>query len=259
MPEASGRVWLVGAGPGDPGLITVRGLELLRTADVVVHDRLIAPALLSEAKPGALLIYVGKEPKSAVVSQREISAVLIEYARAGRIVVRLKGGDPYVFGRGGEEAIAVAEAGMPVEVVPGVTSAVAVPAAAGIPISHRDHASTVAIVAAHRADDGDLPWKSLAGIDTVVILMGAERISQVCRKLIRAGKPPTTPAAAIRWGTMAHQQTLVCTLHELPSRFADAGLGPPSVIVIGEVVRLAERILGPEPTLATASAGRGGS
>jgi uroporphyrin-III C-methyltransferase len=249
------RTGMVGAGPGDPGLITVRGLEALRRADVVVHDRLAAAALLAEARPDALLVDVGKQPDAPSAAQEQITAALLEHARDGREVVRLKGGDPFVFGRGGEEAVALAEAGIPFEVVPGVTSATAVPAAAGIPVSHRDHASTIAVVAAHRAGERDLPWASLAGIDTVVFLMGAGRVGEVCRRLLAAGRDPATPAAAIQWGTTVRQREVTASLAALPDAFAGAGLGSPSVIVIGDVVRLGAVIGGRVAALAGASGG----
>lgn len=243
------RVWIVGAGPGDPGLITARGLEVLRRADVVIHDRLVAPELLEEARPGALVVDAGKEPGGRCTAQEEIVRLMVEHARAGREVVRLKGGDPFVFGRGGEEAEAMARAGVDAEVVPGVTSAVAVPAAAGIPLTHREHASSLAVVTAHRAGGGEPPWESLAGIDTVVLLMGARRVEEICRRLVEAGKAASTPAAAVRWGTTDRQRSVVATLANLPEAFAAAGLGPPAVIVVGEVVRVAERV-GPLAALA---------
>lgn len=237
-----GRVWLVGAGPGDPELITVRGLRALREADVVVYDRLVAPELLGEAGPGTLLLYAGKEPGGRRTSQERIMRLLIEHARAGRRVVRLKGGDPYVFGRGGEEAERVARAGIPVTVVPGVTSAVAVPAAAGIPLSHRDLASSIAIVTAQRRGGAEPPWASLCAIDTVVFLMGADRVEEISRRLIAAGRSPGTPAAAVRWGTTDRQRQVIGTLAGLPRAFAEGRMGPPVVIVVGEVVALAGRL-----------------
>lgn len=239
---APGKVCIVGAGPGDPELITVRGLTRLRRADAVFYDRLVPAELLAEAPTHARRIYVGKEPDTPSVAQEEITAMLITWARDGLDVVRLKGGDPFVFGRGGEEALALAEAGVPFEVVPGVTSAVAVPAAAGIPVSHRDHGATIAIAAAHRAGDTSLPWSSLAGIDTLVLLMGAARVADVCRNLLAAGKDPDTPAAAVQWGTTPHQRELHATLADLPARFAEAGITSPAVIVVGGVAALASLI-----------------
>jgi uroporphyrin-III C-methyltransferase len=238
-------VWIVGAGPGDPDLITVRGLSVLRQADVILYDRLIPRALLAEAPSHACLIYVGKEDGVASVPQEQINAMLAEHARAGRRVVRLKGGDPYVFGRGAEEVLSLVEAGIPVEVIPGITSAVAVPAAAGIPVSHRDHGSSIAIVAGHRAGDRDLPWDALAGIDTLVFLMGAARVTKICSHLIETGVDPATPVAAVRWGTTPRQQELFSTLGRLPEDFARASFGPPVTLVVGRVVALAERIRTP--------------
>lgn len=240
----TGKVWIVGAGPGDPGLITVRGLEALRAADVVLHDRLVAPGLLSECLPGARRVDVGKAPGRRSMAQEEIAGMLIAEARAGRRVVRLKGGDPYLFGHGGEEALALAEAGIDFEVVPGVTSALAVPAAAGIPVTCRGLASSVALVTGRRAADADLPWEHLAAIDTVVVLMGAARIRDVCARLLEAGRDPGTPAAAVRWGTTDRQREVFAPLRELPEAFAEAGLGPPAVIVVGDVVGLGPRIRG---------------
>ncbi len=237
-----GKVWIVGAGPGDPGLITVRGLEALRVADVVLYDRLVAPELLAECRPGAELVYVGKEPDGRCISQQEITAALVAAARAGRDVVRLKGGDPYVFGHGGEEAGALAAAGVPFEVVPGVTSAIAVPAAAGIPLTQRGLASSVAVVTAHRAGDADLPWRSLAGIDTVVVLMGAAKVREVSERLIGAGREASEPAAAISDGTTERQREVFASLAGLPAAIAGAGLEAPMVIVVGAVVRLADEI-----------------
>jgi len=245
-----GHVWIVGAGPGDPGLITVRGLEALRRADVVVHDRLVPRALLAEARPDALLIYAGKEPDAPSASQDDITATVASHAVDGRAVVRLKGGDPYVFGRGAEEAVALAAAGIPFTVVPGVSAALAVPAAAGIPVSHREHASSVAVVAAHRAGERDLPWASLAGLDTLVFLMGAGRVRELCLRLVGAGRDPGTPAAAVQWGTTDRQREVTASLAELPEAFEAAGLGSPAVIVVGEVVTLAPSIRGGAASLA---------
>jgi uroporphyrin-III C-methyltransferase len=244
MDQGNGHVWIVGAGPGDPDLITVRGLHALRRADVVVHDRLVSPALLERANPAAAIIDAGKRPDLPSTTQEDIIAMVVSHARAGRTVVRLKGGDPYLFGRGAEEALALAEAGIAFTVVPGVSAALAAPAAAGIPVTHRDHASSVAVVAAHRAGERDLPWASLAGLDTVVFLMGAGRLRQVCTRLVEAGRDPRTPAAAVQWATTDRQREVIATLAELPGAFEAAGLGPPVAIVVGEVVRLAAGIRG---------------
>jgi uroporphyrinogen III methyltransferase / synthase len=213
--KAPGSVALVGAGPGDPGLITVRGLALLRGADVLVYDRLGAAALIRFARADARLIYVGKQPRQHTKTQAQITRILIREARVGRSVVRLKGGDPFLFGRGGEEAEALAEAGIPFEVVPGITSAIAGPAAAGIPVTHRDAAASVAIATAHEAPGkagSRIDWRALAGADTAVLLMGVERLAGVARALIDAGKPASTPAAVIQDATVPTMRTVTAPL-----------------------------------------------
>lgn len=237
-----GSVALVGAGPGDPGLITVRGLELLRRADVVVYDRLVSPKLLDEAPPEARLVFAGKACGAHALPQQEINALLIAEARRGHRVVRLKGGDAFVFGRGAEEALALAEAGLAFEVVPGVTSAVAVPAAAGIPLTHRGVASSFAVVTGHQDTGSGAPrvdWGRLAGaVDTLVILMGLANLPEITRELIARGRDPRTPAALIERGTTEAQRTVTATLGGLADAAAAAGLEAPVVIVIGEVVTL---------------------
>ncbi len=236
MKALPGTVYLVGAGPGDPDLVSVRGLRLLRAADVVVHDRLVHPALLAEARPDAERIDVGKAPGRPSTSQAEIQRLLVERARSGRSVVRLKGGDPFVFGRGGEELLACAAAGVPCQVVPGVTSAVGVPTAAGIPLTHRGLAASFAVVTAHRAADlDDVDWGALARLDTVVVLMGVARLRYVAANLVRAGRAPSTPAALIERGTWAEEQVIAGTLGELAERAAAARVRSPAVIVVGEV------------------------
>jgi len=241
-----GKVWLVGAGPGDPGLITVAGLEALRLADVVVYDRLVSPLLLSHARPDAELVFVGKEGGGESASQEEIERLLIARAREGKRVVRLKGGDPFVFGRGGEECLALAEAGVPFEVVPGVTSAVAVPAYAGIPATHRGLSSSLAIVTGHEdptKEESALRWERLAtATDTLVVLMGTRTLPRLVEELIAHGRPPDTPVAVIRWGTTPEQETVTGTLADIVARVEAAGLRPPTVLVVGEVVRLRERL-----------------
>lgn len=242
----NGRVYLVGAGPGDPGLITARGLALLRAADAVVHDRLVAPELLREARGDAEIHDVGKVPgKHSRGRQREISRLLVALARQGKMVVRLKGGDPFVFGRGGEEAEACAEAGVPFEVVPGVTSPVAVPAYAGIPLTHRSVASSFAVVTGHedpaRAETR-IDWQHLAAIDTLVILMGIESLPIVTENLLRHGRSPATPVAIISRGTYPEQETLVTTLGAIREGVEDISLRAPATIVVGEVVRLRDQI-----------------
>ena len=244
--SARGSVAIVGAGPGDPGLITVRGLDLLRRAEVVVYDRLVNPKLLDEARPDALRVFVGKACGTHALPQQEINALLIAEARDGRRVVRLKGGDAFVFGRGGEEALALAEAGVAFEVVPGVTSAVAVPAAAGIPLTHRGVASSFAVVTGHQGVGGGasrVDWGRLAGAaDTLVILMGLANLREITRELIAHGRDPGTPSALIERGTTEAQRTVTATLATLADAAAAAGLEAPVVVVIGHVVSLRGRL-----------------
>jgi len=236
-----GRVFLVGAGPGDPRLLTLRGAEVLRRADVVVHDRLISPAVLDLAPARAERIDVGKAPGRPHPDQAAICALLVERARRGQAVVRLKGGDPFVFGRGGEELLACARAGVPVEVVPGVTSAVAAPAAAGIPVTHRGLARSFAVVTATTADGGGPDWAALArAADTLVVLMGAGRLAEVCRALVAAGRAAEEPAAAVEAATTPAERTVVGTLATLPDLARAARLRPPATLVVGAVVALAE-------------------
>jgi uroporphyrinogen III methyltransferase/synthase len=239
-----GRVCLVGAGPGDPGLLTVRALERLREAEVVVYDRLVNPAILDEAPPEALRIFAGKRVGSHCLPQAGINAILIHHAGEGRLVVRLKGGDPFVFGRGGEEALALSRAGIPFEVVPGVSSAIAVPAYAGIPVTHRGVAASFAVLTGHEdpSKKGDtVDWAKLAtAVDTLVVLMAVGTFSRIVGALLANGRPPETPVALIRWGTTESQEVRVGTLADIVGRAR--GLEPPVVAVIGEVVRLRERL-----------------
>ena len=242
----SGVVYLVGAGPGDPRLITVLGLERLRRADVVVYDRLVSPQLLDEAPPRAERIFAGKAPGDHTCRQEDIDALLVHHARAGRIVVRLKGGDPFVFGRGGEEALACAEAGVPCEVVPGVSSAVGVPARAGIPVTHRGISGGFAVVTGHCAEGDRQDWAALARIETLVILMGLSRLPEIAAQLLFHGRSADTPAAVIAWGTLPDEErTVVGTLGSIAGDVNRAGLRSPATIVIGEVVRLRERLAHP--------------
>jgi len=241
-----GAVYLVGAGPGDPGLLTVRGLELLRTADVIVYDRLVNPALLDEAPPAALRIFAGKAAGAHCLPQAAINALLVTHARRGRRVVRLKGGDPFVFGRGGEEAEALAAAGIPWEVVPGVSAAVAVPAYAGIPLTHRQLASSFAVVTGHE-DEGRgarrVDWAGLAtAVDTLVVLMGIRSLPAIVAELLAHGRAPDTPVALIRWGTTPAQTTVTGVLGDIVELARAARLEPPVVAVIGEVVALGDRL-----------------
>jgi len=244
--NSPGKVWLVGAGPGDPGLMTVAGVAALAEAEVVVHDRLVSTRLLELAPSSAERIFVGKEAGAHALRQEEINALLVEKARQGKRVVRLKGGDPYVFGRGGEEAEALAAAGVPFEVVPGVTSAVAVPAYAGIPITHRGLASSFAVITGHEdptKGETAIDWSKLAtGVDTLVFLMGTATLPQIIEKLVEHGRPPTTPVAVIRWGTTPAQEVVTGTLADIVQRVKEARLEPPAVTVVGEVVRLRETL-----------------
>ncbi len=239
-----GSVALVGAGPGDPGLITVRGRRLLRRADVVVYDRLVHPHLLGLAPPRAQRVFVGKAGGHHLLEQEAINDLLVLHARRGRRVVRLKGGDPFVFGRGGEEAEALAAAGIPFEVVPGVTSAVAAPAWAGIPVTHRDLASSFAVVTGHEsAHRPRVDWARLAGaVDTLVILMGLAALPRIARELVAAGRSPSTPATVVRGGTTIDQVIVAGTLANIAERAEAARLEPPAVVVVGEVAALGDRL-----------------
>jgi uroporphyrin-III C-methyltransferase len=247
----TGIVYLVGAGPGDPRLITVLGLDRLRRADVVVYDRLISPQLLDEVPPNAERIFVGKAPGDHACRQEEINALLVHHAQAGRTVVRLKGGDPFVFGRGAEEALACAEAGVPWEVVPGISSAVGVPARAGIPVTCRELSGGFAVVTGHCAEGDRQDWAALARVETLVILMGLSRLPEIAALLLFHGRGADTPAAVIAQGTLLEEQIVVGTLGNIAGEVARAGLRAPATIVVGEVVRLRER-LQTELALATA-------
>lgn len=241
----TGTVYLVGAGPGDPKLITLRGAEVLRSADVVVFDRLVAPSLLDLAPPAAERVYVGKEPGRAAMRQERINELLVERALAGQTVVRLKGGDPFVFGRGGEEVRACASAGVPVEVVPGISSAIAAPAAVGIPVTHREVARSFAVVSGSAAHGDEVDLASIAtATDTLVVLMAAGRLAETCRELIEAGRPEDEPAAIVQWATTPDQRHLVGTLSDLPDRAHDAAIGPPATLVVGRVISLAGGVSG---------------
>jgi uroporphyrin-III C-methyltransferase len=236
-------VYLVGAGPGAPDLVTVRGLELIRAAEVIVYDRLVSAALLEEARTDAQRIFAGKSAGYHSLPQEEINAILINEARAGRSVVRLKGGDPFVFGRGGEEAEALAEAGIPFEIVPGVSSAIAVPAYAGIPLTHRSLSSSFVIVTGHEAckPNARVDWAGLAkGVDTLVVLMGLANLPRIAAELIAHGRTPETPVAVITSGTTEKQKVISGTLDDIFGKAKD--LSPPAVIVIGEIVRLTNQL-----------------
>ncbi len=246
-----GRAYLVGAGPGDAELITVRGLRLLQRADVVIYDRLIAPALLDEIRPEAQRIFVGKQPHYHVSTQAEINQLLVAQVRAGHQVVRLKGGDPFVFGRGGEEALALQAAGLPFEIVPGVSSALAAPAYAGIPVTQRGVATNFAVVTGHACTDSSgTDWDALARIPTLVILMGVSQFANIAKQLMAAGRAPATPAAAIQWGSTPQQQVVCATLATLAAAIQAAAIESPATIVVGEVVALREQLAWFQPEAA---------
>lgn len=234
-------VYLVGAGPGDPGLITVRGLELIRTCDAIVYDRLAAPELIDEAPAGVQRVFVGKEPGCHSRTQVEINELLVDLGRNGGVVVRLKGGDPFVFGRGGEEAETLAAAGIPFEVVPGISSAVAVPAYAGIPVTHRGIASAFMVTTGH--PESSVQWDVLARFEgTVVLLMGVATLRRATERLIEEGRDPTESAAIIEQGTTGRQRTIVGDLASIADLAEGAGVEPPATVVIGNVVTLRETI-----------------
>jgi uroporphyrin-III C-methyltransferase/precorrin-2 dehydrogenase/sirohydrochlorin ferrochelatase len=243
---ATGTVYLVGAGPGDPKLITARGLEVLRRADVVVYDRLVSHALLDEAPADAELVYAGKAPGGHCMPQEGINALLVREAQSGKTVVRLKGGDPFVFGRGAEEALACAEAGVPWEVVPGVSSVVGVTARASIPLTTRGYGGSFAVATAHRAADGSDPldWEALARMDTLVVLMGVERLAEVVRQLRAHGRAPETPVAIVENGTLPNERVVVGTLASIGAEAEREQIRSPAVIVVGEVVRLRSALAG---------------
>jgi len=240
---SAGKVYLVGAGPGDPGLLTVRGLELLRKAQVIVYDQLVNPALLEECSPQAERIYAGKQAGRHCIPQEAINGILVEYARQGCEVIRLKGGDPFVFGRGGEEAEALSEAGIPFEIVPGVSSVAAVPAYAGIPLTHRHFASSFAVVTGHEARKlhDSVDWAKLAtAVDTLVVLMGLGNLPVIVSKLLAHGRSPETPVAIIHSGTTAAQEAVYGTLLDIVEK--GASLNAPALIVVGDVVALADKL-----------------
>lgn len=244
--DKPGKVYLVGAGPGDPKLITVRGIELIASADVIVNDRLANSRLLDHARSDAEIIYVGKTPGKHHATQDEIISIIIGRARQGKSVVRLKGGDPFVFGRGGEEAAALAEAGIEFEVVPGITSAIAAAGYAGIPVTHRGCATSFCVITGHEAPgkpESDIKWDRLAdGPDTLVFLMGVENLPMIVEQLIQHGRAADTPAAVVQWGTLPRQKTITGTLENIAAKCGEASISAPAVTIVGEVVRLRESI-----------------
>ncbi len=241
-----GKVYLIGAGPGDPGLITVKGLACLKKADVVVYDYLANEQLLSSAKEGAERVYVGKRGGDHTLSQEKINALIIKSAEDGKIVARLKGGDPFIFGRGGEEAEEMAKAGVPFEIVPGVTSAIAVPAYAGIPLTHRDFTSTVAFITGHEdptKEESKIAWDKIStGAGTLVFLMGAGNLPTIAAELMKNGRDPETPVALIRWGTLPEQETTLGKLGTIGEIVQTRKIKPPVIILVGEVVSLRDKL-----------------
>ena len=247
MTVRKGKVFLVGAGPGDPKLITVRGLQCIEQSDVIVYDRLASPRLLCNAKPGAELIYVGKLPDRHTMKQEDINKLLVKLALQGKVVTRLKGGDPTVFGRVGEEAELLYDNGVEFEIVPGITSAIAVPAYAGIPVTHRDLASSFSIVTGHESPDKldrSIYWDKVTNATgTLIFLMGVAKIGYIAEQLIRHGKSPQTPVALIRWGTLPEQRTVVGTLETIEQVVLQANFQPPAVIVVGDVVLKRDKLM----------------
>jgi uroporphyrinogen III methyltransferase/synthase len=240
-----GKVFLVGAGPGDPKLLTIKAVELLKKAEIVVYDRLVSASILKLASENAEKVYVGKRTGKHEFTQEKITELLIEKARKGKRVVRLKGGDPFLFGRGGEEAEALAENNIDFEVVPGVTSAIAAPAYAGIPLTHRDFASSVTIVTGHSAGDSEksVDWAKIAGAGgTIVILMGVESLEAIASKLVEGGLNPGTPVAVIEQGTLKQQKTVVGKIDTIAKDAKEKNVKPPAVIVVGEVATLGGKL-----------------
>lgn len=241
-----GKVYLVGAGPGDARLITIKGKECIEKADAIVYDRLASPRLLRWAKPGAQKVYVGKLPDRHTMKQEEINRLLADLALEGKVVVRLKGGDPTIFGRVGEEAELLQQLGIPFEIVPGITSSISVPAYAGIPVTHRDLASSLSIITGHESPDKldrMIQWDKVTNATgTLIFMMGVAKIGYISSQLIKHGRPAETPVALIRWGTRAEQDTLVGTLEDIEERVKAADFQPPAVIVVGEVVLQREKL-----------------
>lgn len=236
-----GKVYLIGAGPGDPDLITIKGLRLLKQADVILYDRLISPELLKEARTEAQCIYVGKSDGHHTIPQAEINSLLIEHAQRGQSVVRLKGGDPFVFGRGGEEAQALLAHNIPFEIVPGITSAIAVPAYAGIPVTHRDYTTSFTIVTGHEGQSNSphVNWEALAALGgTLIVLMGVKALPAFTQQLIAAGMDASTPAAVIQEGTTAQQRVVTGVLRNIAQRASEAAFKAPALTIIGNVVDL---------------------
>lgn len=242
-----GFVYLVGAGPGDPKLITIKGLECIKKADCIVYDRLVNSQILAYAQSSTELIYAGKSPGCHTFKQREINTILVKKALEGKIVTRLKGGDPFVFGRGGEEIEKLLEYGIPYEVVPGITAGIAVPAYAGIPVTHRKYSSTLAFITGNEdtnKEDSSIDWSKLAtGVGTLVFYMGMRNLAMIVKKLIANGRSPKTPIALIRWGTKPEQETLVATLNTVVKKAEEVQFRNPAIIIVGEVVKLRDKMI----------------
>jgi len=245
MSPSQGKVYIVGAGPGDAGLITVKAAELLKKADVVLYDYLVNRELLEDCQPACELVYVGKKKDKHTYPQEELNELLVQFARKGKTIVRLKGGDPFVFGRGTEEILKLIEHHIDYEVVPGVTSGVAVPAYMGIPVTARHVASSVTFVTGHPAASGKeiVNWKALAkGSDTIVVYMGVSNAASIAQLLVDGGKRAETPVALIRWGTYPQQEMLRATLKTLSAKMDEVGFHPPALMIIGEVVNFADQL-----------------
>jgi uroporphyrin-III C-methyltransferase len=246
--KSAGKVYLIGAGPGDPKLLTIKAAETIGASDVIVYDYLVNPEVLAHSRRDAELIYAGKRAGEPSISQAQINRVLVERAAEGQVVARLKGGDPFVFGRGGEEAEALVEAGIDWEIIPGVSSGVAAAAYAGIPLTHRDHSSSVTFITGHDARGNHkkaVDWPILAhSADTLVIFMCAETISSIARELVAAGRAPSTPVAIVRWGTYQHQEVYSGTLDELiaADEYGGIGIEPPAIAIVGEVAALGTKL-----------------
>jgi len=238
-----GKVYIVGAGPGDPELLTLKALRLIKSADVILYDRLINQEILLFAKPDCELVYVGKEDGKHTIEQEKINELLLKYAHTREVVVRLKGGDPFIFGRGGEEALFLAEHGIEFEVVPGVSSFYSVPAYAGIPITFRGISSSFAVITGHedpRKERSSIDWESLKGINTLIVLMGVSRRKEIARRLIEIGRDPKEPVAFIENGTTERQRVILTDLYELSTNPPE--VSPPAIMVVGSVVRLREKL-----------------
>ncbi|MCW3986803.1 MAG: uroporphyrinogen-III C-methyltransferase [Candidatus Bathyarchaeota archaeon] len=241
-----GKVYIVGAGPGDPELITIKAARLIRSADVILYDRLVSEETISLAKEGCELIYVGKHPGESSTTQERINEMLVEKAQEGGSIVRLKGGDPFLFGRGGEEAQVLSREGISYEVVPGITSAISVPAYAGIPVTQRHIASSVAFITGHEASTktkGTVEWERIAqSVDTLVVMMGIRNLGNIAERLINGGRDPKTPVAIIEKGTTKLQKTITGTLETIEVKARIEGIKPPAITIIGKVVNLREEL-----------------